>query len=161
MTCDPAVRPNGGREILTKSEYSNLLQEYFQAAQDEPTAGQGQGEFDYYYYLQQVTEFFAILSYRVFNIDKAMLQLEMRGQVFTQRLYAEALGGMMTGRVVVNPAFARDMYRLLGDLTADKGIQPLFHGGIDVGLCRAGTPATHHPATTMLHQQLRGHPVAL
>jgi hypothetical protein len=46
MTCNPAKLPNGGREI-TKSEYSNLLQEYCQAAQDERTAGQGQGKFDF------------------------------------------------------------------------------------------------------------------
>jgi hypothetical protein len=42
----PAEQPNGDREMLIKSEYSNIMQEYCQAAQDEPSAGEGQGKFE-------------------------------------------------------------------------------------------------------------------
>ena len=80
-------------------------------------------------------------SDRVINIDETMHDAEVTGQPFSQRTHTITLGGMMPRGKIVNAALTHYVHRLLGNLATDEGIQPLFHGRLDVGLRGTGTPA--------------------
>ena len=75
--------------------------------------------------LEATEESLSWSSNRVFDINKLMPQPEALCQVFSQRLDAVTFRGMVAGGVIMNAAFAGNVYRLLGNFTADEGIQTL------------------------------------
>src|SRR6185436_4497849 len=69
-----------------------------------------------------------------------MLEFKARSEVFTERLDAVSLGGMMARGDVRNARLAREMHRLLGDFTRQIGIDSQAHGVFEITLRRAGAP---------------------
>ena len=81
------------------------------------------------------------ISNRVVDVDETVVEIKAPGQVASQGIRSETLGGMMSGGEIVDAQFPRQMHGLFRDLAADEGIQPMRGGDFDISLRGARAPA--------------------